>query len=138
VRHGLRPVAAEGHRAEQRAPQAGQLIRLKEGHRGGDGDQDHGERGQEPACPACPEATQVEPFHPPAPAGLSDKKVGNQVAGQDEEHVDAEKPAGHPGEALVKGHDGQHRKRAHAVQAAQPRPAARAFGRARARHCGHA
>ena len=41
--------------------------------------------------------------------------VDDQITGDDEEHVDADKAAGNEGNVCVKGNDGEHRDRTQTV-----------------------
>jgi hypothetical protein len=77
-----------------------------------DGHQDE-QRGQEPAGPAGPEMAQV---HRAGAAPLDHQKRRDQVAGKNEEGIDAVETAGEPGEPVVIRHDREHGQRPEAVE----------------------
>ncbi|PNE38130.1 hypothetical protein AOB60_28855 [Streptomyces noursei] len=67
--------------------------------------EDEGEGGQQPAGPAHPEVAQVDAA---AAAVFGQQQVGDQVAAEDEEDVDAEETAGQPGRVdVVEDHGGE-------------------------------
>ncbi len=113
----LPPVARVGHRAEQGGAQRGTLARLQQADRRAHRDQHQRERGQQAAGTTLVEVADPDPA---IPAGTDDQQVGDQIAAEHEEDIDAEETAPYPGQALVERQDGQDRQRAHAVQARRP------------------
>ena len=69
----------------------------------GDRHQDEQQRGQQPARPPDPEVTQRDGAGTPL---LAQQQTGDQVAGEHEEHVDAQEAAAGPCHARVVEHDG--------------------------------
>ena len=114
----LEPVEDVGHRQGGGDEAAGKFLEL-EGRHPGDGKRDAGEehggeRGQDAAGPALVEAGEGEA----ALAQVTSEDAGDQIAGDDEEDVDAEIAARKGGQAGVKEDDRQHRHRAQAIDLA--------------------
>ena len=89
--HDEVPVGHVEERRERVEPERGEFARG--GHEVGvrsDADQDQEEGRQQAARPAHPELPETD-GEPPCP--LAQQQRGDQEAGQDEEHVDAEEPA---------------------------------------------
>jgi hypothetical protein len=108
-----RPVADVEHRRPHLAAHAGKLRGVEERHPDADG-REHQEEGRKQTPRAVqPEASQAEAGVPPP---LVEEQIGDQVAGQREEHADTEHPAARVGDVQVVGDDEQHRERADAVQ----------------------
>ena len=72
------------------------------------------QRGQQPAPTASPELTETDPT---ATIALLDEQAGDEIPGDDEEHLDPEEPPVHPPEPGVVEDDADHGQRANAVQA---------------------
>ena len=82
----------------------------------GDGDDDHDHRdlgGDQPADAPGPEAAQLDAV---APLVLAEQQERDQEPAEDEEHVDAEEPTGHPRDVAVVQEDADDGEGADAVE----------------------
>ncbi len=102
------PVAHVQARRQHVTTERGQLAAIEDRHPRRDDHQHHRERRQEPPRAVDPEGSQAEP---PRALVAREQQVGDEVAGQDEEHAHPEQPAARPAEAEVEGDDREHRDR---------------------------
>ncbi len=95
--------------------QVGLLLRSAQQRHPDPDDDEHAEqRRQQPSGPSQPELAQM---HPRSALALLDQQRRDEEAGDDEEHLDAEKATVHPSEPGVVEDDGNHRDRPQPVEA---------------------
>ncbi len=117
----LVPVADVEDAAGEVAPGASHRRSPEQGHEHCHPGEHHEQGRQQPAEPASPELAEVDPT---STFVLADQEQGDEVAADDEEHLDAEEPAGEPCVVGVIDHHRHHGERPHPVEPRQIRQAA--------------